>query len=282
VARIDEREPIDEPNEVLEPKRPRVRRGQLVTSRALFGPRTTAAANRRAQAEADLGPHLGASLQMLGLATNRLTELYAHLRGLQLNDVLIVEAVLLDTNGVGTVDAKVSAAAIAVANYGSTTVAVVSGAPGASPPRAGVGTFQVGAGRFVVLPTVGTVFTVYGRAGETVEIALLASPVPPTAGDCAAPRYFAVTLPVGVSQVLYTTPTGLPATYCGFTVRETAGAAATFRIRDTNVAGKILETVQLSPNESAREWDAAGVLGSSDTLYFEFVVGAYEGTARVR
>lgn len=67
----------------------------------------------------------------------------------------------------------------------------------------------------------------------------------------------------------------------GLTVRETAGAAAVFRIREGSNAGRILATVRLAANESVDfDWGPVGRKCAGD-LVEDWVSGAYEGSVFV-
>lgn len=70
--------------------------------------------------------------------------------------------------------------------------------------------------------------------------------------------------------------------YMGFTVRETAGARAVVRIYDNASAGsgKLLDTVSLLPNESAREYYPEPIFARSG-VYVDVVSGAVEGSVRL-
>jgi hypothetical protein len=68
--------------------------------------------------------------------------------------------------------------------------------------------------------------------------------------------------------------------YFGFSVRETESAAAKFRIREGSVTGRILDTVSLAADESAREFYPSGIHFQGG-LFEDWISGAYEGTARV-
>lgn len=68
--------------------------------------------------------------------------------------------------------------------------------------------------------------------------------------------------------------------YHGFSLRETAGAVATVRIHNGSAAGTpILDTVQLSALESAREWYDEGIAARSG-IYIDVVAGTVEGSVR--
>lgn len=64
--------------------------------------------------------------------------------------------------------------------------------------------------------------------------------------------------------------------------RETAGAAAVYRLWDSNNnTGQLLLTVSLSANESTRDFFPAHYLPFNTGLYFELVSGALEGDVSV-
>lgn len=67
--------------------------------------------------------------------------------------------------------------------------------------------------------------------------------------------------------------------YCGFSLRETAGATALVRIRVNTITGKILDTIPLAANEGASDYYVDGVYCDGD-LYCEIASGTVEGTIR--
>lgn len=85
--------------------------------------------------------------------------------------------------------------------------------------------------------------------------------------------------PVSVDGVVYANS----AVYRGFTLRETAGAAAIVRIFDnpSEASGTLLDTIGLSANESAREWYGGDGIRAEKGIWFEVVAGAVEGSVRV-
>lgn len=70
--------------------------------------------------------------------------------------------------------------------------------------------------------------------------------------------------------------------YCGFTIRETAGATALVRIFDhaSAASGTVLEEISLAANESARECYTRGVRADNG-IYVQVVSGAVAGSVRV-
>lgn len=70
--------------------------------------------------------------------------------------------------------------------------------------------------------------------------------------------------------------------YRGFTIRETAGAAAVVRIFDNASAasGTVLEEISLAANESARECYGAGIWAENG-IYVDVVSGAVAGSVRI-
>jgi hypothetical protein len=71
-------------------------------------------------------------------------------------------------------------------------------------------------------------------------------------------------------------------TYCGFTIRETAGSTAVVRIYDhaSAASGTIIDTIGLAANESAREFYPNGIRVSNG-IYVDIVSGAVEGSVRL-
>lgn len=74
---------------------------------------------------------------------------------------------------------------------------------------------------------------------------------------------------------------GAAGLYHGFSVEETAGATARIRVYDnTSAAGTRVETITLSPNESAREYYGTGI-AVTNGVYVEIVSGTVAGSVRV-
>ncbi|MEV0805736.1 hypothetical protein [Micromonospora sp. NPDC050200] len=75
-----------------------------------------------------------------------------------------------------------------------------------------------------------------------------------------------------------------PATYQGYTLRETAGtaAAATVRIWDNPAAasGALLDVVELPANGSAQAFYPGGIRAHRG-IYVEVVAGTVEGSVRI-
>lgn len=71
-------------------------------------------------------------------------------------------------------------------------------------------------------------------------------------------------------------------TYCGFSIRETAGAAAVVRIYDhaSAASGNLLDTIRLAANESARECYPRGIRADNG-VYVDIVSGTVEGSVRL-
>ena len=69
--------------------------------------------------------------------------------------------------------------------------------------------------------------------------------------------------------------------YCGFTVRETAGAVASFRVYDnTSATGTLLDTVSLAANESWSEVYTRGIW-CQNGIYVDVLAGTIEGSLRL-
>ncbi len=71
-----------------------------------------------------------------------------------------------------------------------------------------------------------------------------------------------------------------PVAYMGFSVRETAGAAASFRLRDGTVTGNILESVGLAANQSTGDYYENGIIAETGQIYYEKITGTIEGCVR--
>lgn len=218
----------------------------------------------------ELNDRLTGALQtMIG----RLTELNELTRGNLLNHVLYAGTRVLPAGGVDHVDFKVPMASVAVGAVACAgKVTAVAGPPAGSAPAGGVGVLPVRPGWWVGAPMTGPSVTLYGAAGDVVWLGAWARPQPAFAAVAAA----AVT-PVtvgGVSALL----TG-PCIYRGFSLRETAGASATVRLRDGSATGQILDVVSLQANESARELYDGGEVATVG-IFYELVAGTVEGVVR--
>lgn len=82
----------------------------------------------------------------------------------------------------------------------------------------------------------------------------------------------------GSDQIVVTGPT----VYRGFAVDETStSVSAKLRIYDgVSAAGKLIDVIQLSADESAREYYESGIR-CADGLYVDVVSGSVEGSLRV-
>jgi hypothetical protein len=71
--------------------------------------------------------------------------------------------------------------------------------------------------------------------------------------------------------------------YCGFTIRETAGAVAVVRIYDnaTTNSGTLLEEIALAAAESAREYYQGGGVRCANGIYVNVVSGTVSGSIRI-
>jgi hypothetical protein len=73
-----------------------------------------------------------------------------------------------------------------------------------------------------------------------------------------------------------------PATYRGYSLRETASAAAVVRVWDgTSAAGTLLDTVALAADGSAQAWHDGGGIRAASGVFVEVVSGAVEGSVRI-
>jgi hypothetical protein len=72
------------------------------------------------------------------------------------------------------------------------------------------------------------------------------------------------------------------AMYRGFSIRETAGAAAVVRIYDgASASGTLLDTVSLVASESARELYGSCGIWATAGIFVDVVSGSVEGSIRI-
>jgi hypothetical protein len=206
------------------------------------------------------------------------TELTAKVAGMQVNSVLQHELVKLDTSGQASRQWHVPMGSAFVANYNGSDVTIATGGAGASAPGFGNGIARIPAGTWQVVNLAGPTLTIYGAAGGMVGIQVFSKSQPP----CAGPLFSSLTTPVpltGADQAI----TIVPATYTGFSIRETSGAAtATVRILDSLVAGAgtVLDEIALSAGESAREYYEGGQRALVG-IFVDVISGAVAGSIRV-
>jgi len=83
----------------------------------------------------------------------------------------------------------------------------------------------------------------------------------------------------GANQAL----SGTQAVYAGYSIRETAGAAARVRIWDNASAasGTILETIGLTGLASSWSWLGPEGLWAVNGIFVEVVAGTVEGSIRI-
>jgi len=93
----------------------------------------------------------------------------------------------------------------------------------------------------------------------------------------------AAAVPVALTGADQAAAAAGPGTYLGFAIRETAGAVATIRVYDNASAasGTLLDTIELSANESAREYYGPDGLWFKSGVYVKIVAGTVEGSVRI-
>lgn len=208
------------------------------------------------------------------LLSGRLTQLASVSRGLALNDVLFSGLRAIPADGRLLLEFQVSMASVVVgATSASTTVVAAAAGPATTAPPEGPGVMPVRPGWVLGGPMVGNMLTIYGQPGDYVWLVVTTRPLPPIA---AVGPSAAVAEPIPGASGLVAT---VPGRYLGFTIAETAGAAAKVRIRDSGASGTILEVITLVANESADEFYEGGVPFATG-LYYELVSGAVEGSIR--
>lgn len=69
--------------------------------------------------------------------------------------------------------------------------------------------------------------------------------------------------------------------YCGYSLRETAGAAAVVRVRMATVAGVILDEISFAANENVSDYYGDSPLYCDGKIFIELVSGTLpEGSIR--
>ncbi len=125
----------------------------------------------RALTRADEKELLGAMVAELRAMRATQTDLMAHIRGGIANGVLLSELITLDANGQATRTFNVSAGSIVCVNLSeSTDIILASSSAQATAPQAGPGVQKISAGTFLTVPLASSSFTVYGTAGEQVNV----------------------------------------------------------------------------------------------------------------
>lgn len=71
-----------------------------------------------------------------------------------------------------------------------------------------------------------------------------------------------------------------PGRYFGFSARETAGAAANFKITDGE-NGTILDSVNLAANGFAHTWYGPQGLPVENSVFYDYGTGSVEGSGKV-
>lgn len=113
----------------------------------------------------------------LAAIEGRLTQMVDSIRGQVINGVLFAGTVLLDGNGMFTLDFEVPFGSVAIGNNSSATVGFQNEGPQTSAPSSGVGVFTVGAGRDATIPIAGRALTLYGPAGGSVQLSVYDRPL---------------------------------------------------------------------------------------------------------
>lgn len=71
-------------------------------------------------------------------------------------------------------------------------------------------------------------------------------------------------------------------TYCGITVRETAGSTAVVRVFDgTSASGTVIDAVSLAANAAWTTYVAGAGIRVDTGIYVDIVSGTVEGSVRV-
>jgi hypothetical protein len=112
----------------------------------------------------------------------RFTQLVSTLRGAVVNDVLYSGQVVLDANGVATIDFETPCGSISVGNHSNAVIVVADGGTQANAPSNGPGVFTVGASAGETINHATREFTIYGTPGAVVTVQVFTRPQPPGRG----------------------------------------------------------------------------------------------------
>jgi len=161
---------------------------------------------------------------------------------------------------------------------------VVQGTPGGSAPIQGAGVHYVEPWSWRTVNVASRSFTIFGTAGAAVGFQAFSTGLVPAGGLIGQPAWttgsFSGTGPTIPAVIQPVTAVGAGVRrFGGYTVRETAGAAAVVRFWANTVAsGTLLATVSLAANESAGDtYDGRGLIAAGG-IAVEIVSGAVEGT----
>lgn len=158
--------------------------------------------------------HVAEAIAQLSRFDGRLTELVELLRGTVVNGCLVSETITFDANGLFTIDFVVPFGAVSVGNLGTASVTVTSGPPAASAPTSGPGIKKVGVGSGKVFALTGHTLTIYGLAGEQVDLEVYDKAVQPGYGQ--ARTTMAVVAAEGDAGVALTNGQGVVAHTYGY------------------------------------------------------------------
>lgn len=113
---------------------------------------------------------------------DRLSEVADLLGGMSVNEVLLSELVILDSSGSFEKTFRVRFGAFAALNLSGAMVTLHTQPRQATPPLQGRGVHALAAGGFGVFNSLGTVLSVYGTAGQSVDLQVFSNSQPPNFG----------------------------------------------------------------------------------------------------
>lgn len=204
------------------------------------------------------------------------TEYFARLHSSITNDVLASGLAKFDSNGLITDSFRAPYGSIAVFNHGSGDVVLTSSAPGSggtpTAPQLGKGVHRIPAGTAKVCNLAGTVFTLYGTAGEFCTLEVFTKPQPPTGAGAGKLTAAGQLLVAGLSSDADASANAVLAAL--LTVDHAYGYNGTTwdRLRTLGAAGDGLGVLLTSQPSSAAFNDISGA-GAAVTRTFNAVAG---------
>jgi hypothetical protein len=220
-----------------------------------------------------------AVLQKLTFELTRMSQTSERLSTGSMNNILEVGSIIIGDVGFATKSYQATIGGLEVRNHGDFT-AIVQGGPGGTRPIQGAGTSYVDPASWRTVNVLSRSFTVYGTPGQLIGYQAFTIGLQPAAGTLGTAALLSVPLAAGLVAPTNTGTAGQQIRrFNGYSVRETAGAAAVVRIwNNTAASGTLLATIALAANGSASSSAAGRGVAATNGIFVEIVSGTVEGT----
>jgi hypothetical protein len=197
------------------------------------------------------------------------SELIGHLRGMQVNSVLLTQLVKLDVNGQFTYSFHVPMGSVFCQNHTGTDATIAAAPPQASAPGQGTALNRVPAGGWAVVNLLSRDLTIYGTPNGYLSVQVFSKPQPPQAGPGGLPvRPGAAYDTIGTAGVGAAGSAVIPA-LPGLTAYAT-GFELTWR---ENGVGTVADTLTLAPTATSfgsQQWNVVSIAGAGGQLIVAF------------